>query len=1050
MIDLAPSDDRGPAAAYTVGRCTTGGSGLALNLERARLAGPMSSRHSAVAAFGGDEDDMAGTASMSLHSSAFPMRRVQRSSSAPASSAAPEMDMLATRASRTSRRTVTSGVSHMPSLSYIDDRPPSESVVFQLDSVLRSQFGAEEDTKQGKESDEQEPMGSCMARMSRIVNQPYFVIFFMACTFYALVVPDLDRLLGSRESKFTISIITSAVCLLFVAEILLQSLGKKKYACRAYFWLDVIALMSLLPDTYFVQMATTNALVAGRTSRLMRLLRITARSSQATRLNRLSRIARVASLMPRLNNTFGRLVKEDETDKLLSKKLRRVFTFLDEDMDGSLPCNTCKLVIARMKEKIRTVSSSPNLFKVASKMSTFVQKTSGCSKNSTASKPVTPQIQEATQPEEADCLAEPRHGESEKPLSSPKVLFKTLLIASTWGRMTGSCRSLKFKVEEEEEEDEKAPNELMHFEDFFGLVLQDAPVAGRLRRICGQELKRSTNMKNLTAWHSEYVAVKVAIAVLFSLAVLNLVEPAVKDYSAERGLKFSNELIDAQFPSISEHAEIPELVHDQVSVWTHALGDQIDGRAVVYLDIGKRVYCNELGRQSQQGCDSPARFQGLRPSLEAIDDFIAESDFRVVDLRRVLIPDLSGVDVSAAELNEQTISVAVLYARESTQWEAGMSLATTLMVSVIILTSMYVLTHDFTHLSRNVLVPMRELAYDMDSIESLQLAGISIKEETITKECICEVRLIRSKFENMKTALRSWGKYVPWPVVQLLLRTNSEAALQVAEKEVTIFFSDIVSFTSIVEALRPEETLLLLSRYFNDMSKIVDDHGGIVMEFIGDAILAIFGTPLVNPDHATAAVDAARRMHCALKRLNHWGAQQGFPHVKLRCGIHTGKVLVGNMGMQERMKYGIVGEESHIPPNLETLNKTYGTNTLISQSTFTRLRRDYFVSRPIDYVHLTEAPDAVSEPIYEIMPATKKDFAEAAAMHSEAMAYYRDQDFGAAQTLFSIVCQKLQDATQAEDVPSQLMVARCAAYLQKPPGPDWDGIWGGGSQPHEL
>ena len=135
-----------------------------------------------------------------------------------------------------------------------------------------------------------------------------------------------------------------------------------------------------------------------------------------------------------------------------------------------------------------------------------------------------------------------------------------------------------------------------------------------------------------------------------------------------------------------------------------------------------------------------------------------------------------------------------------------------------------------------------------------------------------EVRLIRRTFENMKKAIKSWGKYVPWPVVQLMLRANVEANLEVNETEVTIFFSDIANFTTIVESLPPESSLLLLSRYFNDMSKVIDDHGGVVLEFIGDAILCIYGAPLNNPEHPSAAVRAGLKMLGSLKKMNEWSS----------------------------------------------------------------------------------------------------------------------------------------------------------------------------------
>merc|ERR1739844_828937 len=131
----------------------------------------------------------------------------------------------------------------------------------------------------------------------------------------------------------------------------------------------------------------------------------------------------------------------------------------------------------------------------------------------------------------------------------------------------------------------------------------------------------------------------------------------------------------------------------------------------------------------------------------------------------------------------------------------------------------------------------------------------------------------------MKKAIRSWGKYVPWPVVTLLLRSGVDAKPGVKETEVTIFFSDIAGFTTIVESIKPESSLLLLSRYFNDMSKVIDDHLGIVIEFIGDAILAVYGSPQKNQDHANLAVKSTLRMLSTLTRINEWSEKKGLPEV---------------------------------------------------------------------------------------------------------------------------------------------------------------------------
>jgi adenylate cyclase len=362
-----------------------------------------------------------------------------------------------------------------------------------------------------------------------------------------------------------------------------------------------------------------------------------------------------------------------------------------------------------------------------------------------------------------------------------------------------------------------------------------------------------------------------------------------------------------------------------------------------------------------------------------------------------------------------------------------MNIVTTFTVIAIMLSGIVLLTRDLSFLWTHLLKPLKELAEDMESIAQLHLAGISSSDE-LTDVGTKEIRLIRGTFENMKRAIKSWGKYVPWPVVHCLLKAKVEASLEVNELEVTVFFSDIASFTTIVESLRPELSLLLLSRYFNDMSKVVDDNGGVVLEFIGDALLCIFGAPLENPDHGVAAVRTSLKMLSVLERMNRWCAAKNLPQVSIRCGVHTGRVLVGNMGFESRMKYGIVGEDSHVPMTLEEMNKHYCTKILISQATHNRLKGE-FRTRLIDFVRL--GGDAASvEPVYEVRDCCR----EACELHTEAMESYRQRDFAQASQKLARVSELMRAAGQEEKA-SALLQLRCESYLRKPPDADWDGVW---------
>mmetsp|Transcript_104912 Transcript_104912/g.313442 ORF Transcript_104912/g.313442 Transcript_104912/m.313442 type:complete len:234 (-) Transcript_104912:17-718(-) len=231
---------------------------------------------------------------------------------------------------------------------------------------------------------------------------------------------------------------------------------------------------------------------------------------------------------------------------------------------------------------------------------------------------------------------------------------------------------------------------------------------------------------------------------------------------------------------------------------------------------------------------------------------------------------------------------------------------------------------------------------------------------------------------------------------------------------------------------------------------IIDEYGGIVIEFIGDAILGIFGKPVVSEEHPTLAVKAAICMLEQLSVINKWLAERGLPELSIRAGVHTGRSLVGNMGFESRMKYGIVGEESEIPSRLEEMNKNFSTKLMISHATFARLVPDTFIVRPVDYVRL--GSDERGQPIYEVMSRNRKSSRSefklrTAALHTEAMNLYRARQFREAAERFIVVRGQMRMQEDMDDQPSAMMIKRCKAYLENPPAPDWDGVWDRGSEP---
>ncbi|CAE7319848.1 cyaA, partial [Symbiodinium pilosum] len=223
-------------------------------------------------------------------------------------------------------------------------------------------------------------------------------------------------------------------------------------------------------------------------------------------------------------------------------------------------------------------------------------------------------------------------------------------------------------------------------------------------------------------------------------------------------------------------------------------------------------------------------------------------------------------------------------------------------------------------------------------------------------------------------------------------------------------------------------------------------------EFIGDAILSVFGAPLRNPQHAEACVKATMKMLKSLDRINAWAKHRELPHIGIRCGVHTGEVLVGNMGFHSRIKYGTMGENASIPSKLEELNKTYSTTNLVSEDTWMNLPPDAFIMRPLDYIYL-RSTDPEPSIVYNILAAaddksTKADRLEKMArVYADGLANYRSQNFKKAGELFSKYIKSMKGKSGKEDAAAKLLLNRCKFYQENPPPRDWDGVWDQATEP---
>ena len=222
--------------------------------------------------------------------------------------------------------------------------------------------------------------------------------------------------------------------------------------------------------------------------------------------------------------------------------------------------------------------------------------------------------------------------------------------------------------------------------------------------------------------------------------------------------------------------------------------------------------------------------------------------------------------------------------------------------------------------------------------------------------------------ENVKFIRNTFSKFVSQDVVEELLSNPEAIALGGAKKEVSVFFSDVRGFTTISEKLGPEELVQLLNEYLSVMTELIIDYRGTIDKYMGDAIMAFWGAPAKNDEHAYYACVAAIAQIEALHKLQVQWSQRQIPVLDIGIGINTGQAVVGNMGSSHRMDYTLMGDTVNLGSRLEGITKTYGVRACISEFTYERVK-DRVYARELDLVRVKGKLEPVR--IYELMGIRK-------------------------------------------------------------------------------
>jgi len=289
--------------------------------------------------------------------------------------------------------------------------------------------------------------------------------------------------------------------------------------------------------------------------------------------------------------------------------------------------------------------------------------------------------------------------------------------------------------------------------------------------------------------------------------------------------------------------------------------------------------------------------------------------------------------------------------------------------------------------------------------------------------------------ERQKRKIRSAFQFFVSPgVVNEILRDPGKLKLGGERRELTVLFSDIRDFTHLSETLSPDTLTKLLNLYLTPMTDIVFKHQGTLDKYMGDAIMAIFGAPLEQNDHAEKACHTALDMVGALKDFQKRWEIDGIPEISMGIGINTGPMSVGNMGSDMLFDYTVVGDHVNLGSRLEKLNREYGTNIMISEFTHQYLK-DRFMCRELDIVRVRGRKEPVR--IFELLGREEPFHGWSAfkGLFEKGLMAYRSQrwdegigEFGKALKL------------RPDDGPTKLYLRRCRLLREKSPSPRWDGV----------
>jgi adenylate cyclase len=280
-----------------------------------------------------------------------------------------------------------------------------------------------------------------------------------------------------------------------------------------------------------------------------------------------------------------------------------------------------------------------------------------------------------------------------------------------------------------------------------------------------------------------------------------------------------------------------------------------------------------------------------------------------------------------------------------------------------------------------------------------------------------------------------FGQYIPPEVVDELSENPMAYSMDAENRNMSVLFSDVRGFTTISEGLEPAELSKLMNAILTPLTSVIHSNRGTIDKYMGDAVMAFWGAPMEDKNHAQHAMKAGYDMIERLQALKHEFKERGWPEVNIGVGINTGEMSVGNMGSEFRMAYTVLGDTVNLGSRLEGLTKNYGVDIIVSEST-KEAAPDYIYMK-LDRVRVKgkNEPVTIYQPIAlagEVSADEEMEIDE----YEKALNFYYKQEWGKAKSKFNL----LQESYSRKKV-YEIYLERIEAYIEEPPPQQWDGVY---------